>query len=239
METEKIRFRCSALGNIMTDARSKSETISETAKAHCVDVFISEKYGRKKDISNKFITKGLMVEEDSITLFSRHTKTFFKKNEVQLKNHSITGTPDLFEGEQILSATKIIDVKSSWDIYTFFRSRHDKLNSQYFWQLQGYMALTGAQSATLAYCLINTPEMLIDDEKRKLQWKTGTIDDEQPEFKVACAEMDKLMRYDDIPMEERITMIDIPRDETAICRIYQRVADCRKWIAENLFSKNY
>ena len=233
-----IKFRCSSLGHLMTEARSKSEPISETTKTHLVDVYVSEVYGRQTDIMNKYIEKGNQVEDDSITLFSRVNKTFFRKNEDHLSNDFIKGTPDLFVGEKIYSATEIIDIKSSWDIFTFFRTKTKDVNKMYYWQLMGYMALTGAQKATLAYCLVNTPETLVNDEKRKLHWKMGLIDDNHPSFVEACEKIDKLSYYDDIPMDERILTIQVERNEADIERIYQRVMDCRNWMNTNLFNKN-
>src|SRR3990167_9216616 len=223
MNFEKMLFRCSSLCHIMTEPRSKSETISETCKTHLIEKFVLEKYGRSPDIWNRYIEKGLRVEEDSITLYSRFTKTFFKKNELQIKNEFISGTPDLFTGESVMAASKIIDIKSSWDIFTFFKNANpDKLNKNYYWQLQGYMALTRAKDSELAYCLTNTPEDLIQDEKRKLSYRIGG----DPEFAKACAEIDRLSIYDDIPITERVITIDLPRNEEAIEKIYEKVVKC-------------
>jgi len=234
MEASNIKFRCSSLGHLMTNSRSKTEKLSESTKTHLVDVFVRAKYGRRTDIQNKYVAKGLMVEEDSITLFSRHEKTFFKKNEKQLKNNFISGTPDLFEGSDIANAKHIIDVKSSWDIFTFFRASSKKLNKLYYWQLQGYMALTGAQTSTLAYCLVNTPEILVNDEKRRLMWKMGLID-ENEDFEEASKEIDRLSVYDDIPMAERIHQITIERNNEDIQSLYERIIECRKYMDAFLF----
>lgn len=236
MNADEIKFRCSSLGHIMTEPRSKSETLSETCKVHLVDVFVRAKYGRQTDISNRFIEKGLMVEEDSITLFSRVNKQYFKKNVERLQNDFISGTPDLFTGKSINEAELVIDIKSSWDIFTFFRAQAKDLNKLYYWQLQGYMALTGAPSATLAYCLVNTPDILIQDELRKLQWKMGVIDPEASEhYKAAAKEIELLSIYDDIPLIERLFTIDFTRNDDDIERLYKRVADCRNYMNENLF----
>lgn len=232
---DNIKFRCSSLGHLMTEARSKSEPISETTKTHLVDVYVSEVYGRYTDIMNKYIAKGNQVEDDSITLFSRVNKTFFRKNEDHLSNDFIKGTPDLFVGEKIYSATEIIDIKSSWDIFTFFRTKSKDVNKLYYWQLMGYMALTGATSATLAYCLVNTPDTLINDEKRKLHWKMGLIDDNHPDFIEACEKIDRLSIYDDIPMHDRILTIKVERNDEVIERLYKRVMECRHWMNQNLF----
>jgi hypothetical protein len=100
----------------------------------------------------------------------------------------------------------------------------------------GYMALTGAKNAKLAYCLVDTPDTILNDEKRKLHWKMGLIDDQNADFEQACNEIDRLGKYDDIAINERVHIIEIERDEQAINAIYQRVAECRKWMNENLYN---
>lgn len=213
----------------MTEPRSKSEFLSESCKTHLVDVFVSNKYGRNTDVVNKFTTKGLLVEEDSLTLYSRYKKNFFLKNEEHFSNEFIKGTPDIIDGEMI------IDVKSSWDIYTFFRNTGAKLNKNYYWQLQGYMALTDKKYSTLAYCLVNTPDALINDEKRRLMYKMNVIDDVDKTYQEACEQLDKLMVYDDIPLTEKVIEIEVKRNEEDIERLYQRVKDCREYMDEYLF----
>lgn len=230
MDFSNTLFRCSSLGYIMTDARSKSEPLSETTKTHLIDVYVQNKYGRQSDITNRYVQKGLMVEEDSITLYSRHKKTFFKKNEKHLHNGFIKGTPDLFTGIEIYNADEILDIKSSWDIYTFFRVHTQALNKMYYWQLQGYMALTGARSSKLVYCLINTPEILINDEKRKLLYKMNVATEENKDFMAACKELDAAMTYDDIPMNEKIIEMEVNRNDDDINKLYSRVELCRDFL---------
>lgn len=236
MDFSKTLFRCSSIGHLMTEPKSKADkdagNLSEGAKTHLVDVYVSAKYGRQTDIQNRYVNKGLMVEEDSITLYSRVKKTFFKKNEKHLANDFIKGTPDMFTGLEIEAADTIIDVKSSWDLFTFFRVHTKDINSLYWWQLQGYMALTGARSANLAYCLIDTPEMLINDEKRKLMYKMGCATEESSDFLKACEELDLSMKYADIPLNERVIEFVVERDNDAIETLYQKVTKARQYLNE-------
>lgn len=229
MNANNIKFRCSSLGHIMTEPRSKSEVISETAKIHLVDVFVSAKYGRNTDIQTKYTNKGLMVEEDSLTLYSLYKKQFFKKNDERFENNWISGCPDI--------TNHVRDIKSSWDIFTFFRTKSKKLNPLYFWQLHGYMDLLDDDKAILAYCLIDTPDSIVFDEKRKLQYKMNVIDDANEDFQKACSEIDRLMKYSDIPMNEKIIEIEIKRDQKAIDLMHKRVDYCREWMNTNLFKE--
>lgn len=226
---ENLTIRCSSIGYIMTESRVKSDPLSETCKTHLVDLFVADHYGRHTDTFNKYVEKGLSVEEDSITLYSRVKRVYFKKNNTRLKNDFINGEPDLYTGLEISAADSIIDIKSSWDLYTFTRAKYSPVNKQYWWQLQGYMALTGAKESRLAYCLINTPEQMINDEKRKLMWRMGVATDEDKTYLRACEEIDRNMTYDDIPMVDRVNEILIPRDDEAIQRIYDRVKECRAY----------
>lgn len=233
---EDFRVRCSSLGAIMTDARSKTDPLGATCRKELINLYVNYRYGRKKDITTKYMEKGLRVEEDAIDLYSKITKTFFSKNELRLKDDHISGIPDLYTGKTIHAATMIIDVKSSWDIFTFFEAKTSDINKAYYWQLQGYMALTGASHARLAYCLINTPDELIADEKRKLAWKMGVIDDlASPDYIEACKEIDRLSIYDDLDLNERIFMLDLDRDQTAINAIYAKVSECRSWLASTFY----
>lgn len=230
MDFSKILFRASSIGHIMTEPKSKTETLSETTKTHLIDVYVANKYGRKEDLQNKYITKGLAVEEDSITLYSRIKGEIFFKNEHHLYNGWVKGTPDLYTGPSIIEAETITDIKSSWDIYTFMRTLTKDINKLYYWQLQTYMDLTGATSATLAYCLVNTPQQMIDDEKRRLMWKMGVATDETPLFVEACEALQRAMTFDDIPLNERLIEFTIQRNDADIMRIHSRVEQCRKWL---------
>ena len=229
---DDILFRCSALGHIMTEPRSRSEVLSETCKNYLTQLYVEKYYGRTYDIQNKFVSKGLLVEEDSLTLFSRKKGEVFIKNENNFKNSFISGTPDVTPDQRNGIVT---DIKSSWNIFTFFQTRTDKLNKNYFWQLQGYCALTGAKSASLAYCLINTPAVLVADEIRRLQWKMNVIDDTDEIFQAAAAELEFSMLYDDIPLAERVNEIEFERSDADIERIYERVKQCRTYMNETFF----
>lgn len=263
MKAEEVKFRCSSLGHLMTEPRSKSEKLGESCKMHLVDVFVSAKYGRREDATGKMLEKGNAREEDSITLLSRTSKQFYTKNDIRLTNEYISGEPDLFKGIKIEIADETLDTKTSWSAHTFWRARTKELDKMYYWQGQGYMALTGAKVHTVAFCLVNGLPGAIQGEKRRLQWASPSIDPdtdldyiskakqveinhifdiehfvkENPGFDfdndVEAWQKDKTW---DIPMEERIYLFTVKRDDTAISALYSRIIDCRAWMDENLFN---
>ncbi|MBC9913153.1 hypothetical protein [Chitinophaga varians] len=220
----------------MTEPKSKADKedgeLSEGAKTHLIDVYVSKKYGRQSDVSSKYTEKGTAVEEESITLYCRVKGQFFRKNTEHLTNDFIMGEPDLYEGSSILEATCIIDIKSSWDIFTFFRNIQKKINQEYYWQLMGYMALTGAPEARLGYCLSNTPEHLAADEERKLFYKMNAGFESDPDYIEAVEQLRKLSVYDDVPLSQRVIEFSVTRDEEKIQQIYAKVKKCRQFLNE-------
>jgi len=230
MEFSKYLFHPSQLGLIMTGSKT-GEAMGETAKAHLLECWINQKYGRYKDITNKYLEKGTMAEEDSIDLYSIVKKQYFEKNKELIRNEYFVGTPDLFIGKSIYEAEIIIDLKTSWDIFTFYGVMLKGLDKRYFWQLQAYMDMTGAEKAKLVYCLVNTPYKLVEDEKKKLMWKLGVIDPDTDEaYKKGCEEIDKNAYFDDIPNEERYIEFEVPRDQESIDKSHKRVIECRDFL---------
>lgn len=223
-------FRCSGLGNLMTEPKLKSEKLSETTKKYLLEVHILNKYGRKKDITNNYILKGLLVEEDAISLYCRITKELLFKNEELFSNDFIQGTPDLLSKKDELV---IVDTKARWDIWTYFDSVLEPMSKNNYWQLMGYMWLTGAKKARIANCLVDTPDPLINDQKRKFMWQANILDENETTLEV-FAEIEKNAKFSDIPMERRLNVREISFDEAEIERLKQRITDCREYITNNL-----
>lgn len=210
------KFHCSALGNLMTKSRKAGEP-SETTKSYLRELWVKETFGREKIemIGNKFTTKGIMCETDSIELFERVTgRTYFKNNK-QLENDYIVGTPDLIKPD-------LVDIKTSWDLYTFANVSMDKALKDYYYQLAGYMWLTGATDSILAYCLVNTPDILTNDELYRLSFKLP--DDQTEQYRQNYV-------FDDIPEEMRVKIYPIFRDEAYIEAMQIAVVEARTYLA--------
>lgn len=153
-----FKIRASATKNIMTNPRSKSETLSETCKTYLEEWAKESIYGVRKNIKSKYLTKGISVEDEAIEYYSEIAKLgFVLKNQDRFEDEFFTGTPDLITGDTVY------DFKSSWDCFTFplFDTEPDK---GYWMQLQVYMELTGLKKAKLVYTLQNTPDELEYDE---------------------------------------------------------------------------
>jgi hypothetical protein len=220
---------------IEMEARKHEELLSPGCKSHLNSVYAYEKYGKwsaDKDKGNKYTNKGDLAENDSITLLSILDGKLYEKNRIRVENDFLTGVPDIIEGESIYNAEKIIDVKTSWDIETFFFNLGKPLIPKYWWQVQGYMALTGASIAEVSFCLVNTPESLLNEEKYRLLKRLDVATEENPEYILAAAELVNNLTFDDIPAGERVIRFFVERDDDSIQRIYKRVQSCRKYLQE-------
>lgn len=114
----------------------------------------------------------------------------------------------------------------------------------YYWQLQGYMALTGAKIGTIAYCLVNTPESIIEGEKYQLLRRMDVVTEDDPSYKRELKLLLANRYFDDIPMSERLLTFSIERNDSDIEKMYKRVEKCREFLYEFeemhlKFSKSY
>jgi len=215
---DKFKIRCSAIGKIMTNPRSKGEVLSQTTKSYIKELVLEHKYGIRKEINSRYLDKGNMVENESIELTERVLDLdLIVKNESYFENEFICGTPDIIMGDTI------IDVKSSWSAHTFPFFHEELPNKDYYYQLQGYLALTGATKGIVAYCLINTPEEIVLDEIRRTSWSRHELDvTEETEMEVR-----QQHEFDHIPEANRVKAYHIERDEDVIQAIYERVNECK------------
>lgn len=222
MRFDNVKIRCSALSNIMG-----AKGLGLTGEKYLTELYVQLKYGRSRELVTKYTNKGLHVEEDSFTLVSRIHKRFYTKNDTNFNNEFLTGTPDIIDGNSVR------DIKSSWDMITFFHTDEKSAIKTYEWQLQGYMDLTNTEVAYLDYALVNTPIPLIEAEKRKKAYEMGcSIESPSLECQQAWEEIERLCVYDDVPLHERTKTFKIERDDEKIQLIHDRVQIARDWMNE-------
>ena len=223
-------IRSSSVVYLMTEPQSKADKeaglLSKTAQRHLLDVYIAQKYGRVRDIQTKQMKKGVAVEQDSINMLSKLLSVEFSKNEERYSNAYITGLPDIVDNGVV------IDIKSSYDLWTFMGNLPDKLDSLYYWQLMSYMWLTDAKCGYIAYCLSNTPDNIIEQEKYYLLKNMDVVSEESPEYVKQALKLEFNMKFDDIDISERVLLYKVDRNEDDIIRIEQKVLKAREYLHE-------
>lgn len=157
----EILIRCSSLGKIMTEPKTKTEGIlSVGAKTYIRELAQQEILGVDFEFSSKETQKGIEVEDQSIALLNRVRGLSLVKNTERKSNGLITGECDLYDAER----KRGHDLKSSWSAKTFPGWAVDCEDKLYEWQMRGYMLLWDADEWEVNYALVDTPERLIGFE---------------------------------------------------------------------------
>lgn len=181
---------------------------------------------RKMEINNKYLAKGLIVEDESIDIAERGLGwNFAMKNEKHFdEDKFFTGTPDLFVtvGKQEI----VTDIKSSWDENTF-KFFDPAYNRSYYFQLQIYMYLTGIRDAQLVYVLTNTPVHLIKKEAINYCYTFGYQIPDIIEDSEIYAQFLEKMTFDDLPDSMRIKRHSFTYDGNVIDKLVETIKACR------------
>jgi hypothetical protein len=218
-----MKIRCSQLGKIMTSSRSKSEVLSQTAKTYIEELAKEHLFGIKKVFKSRYTDKGNEVEDKAIELTEDVLGfEFLTKNEDYYQNDYIKGTPD------IITTSLVIDVKSSWsgDTFPFFET--ELPNKDYYYQVMGYMWLTGKKNALISYCLINTPEEIVNDEIRRTSWGKYEIEPSEETIRDVVA----LHSFDHIPKDRRVKAFHVEYNEGVVNEMKTRIEHCRTYFNE-------
>ncbi len=211
----------------MTASRVASDPLSETTKTALRELWIKEVFNREKyDKDNKYTNKGIQCEPDAMDLLLKVTnKTHFKNRET-FGNEFITGTPDIITKNG--DALHIIDVKCSWDIWTYNAVTDKSAYKSYFYQQLGYMWLVGASTAELDYCLVNTPEDIMTNELYKLSFKFPELTGSDEKL---IAPFKRNYIFDDIEPKFRVKKFDLAFDGEEVEKLKEKIGHARNYMS--------
>ena len=148
-------FKCRASQSIklLTDPKKPTDLLSQTTKSYLDEWLKGWVYGVKKEISNKYLTKGNECEDEAIEKAIEWLDLpFCMKNETHFQDDYFQGTPDL------IVDGRIYDIKNSWDCFTFPLFENEIPTKDYISQVNVYMEMTGLKHASVVYVLCDTPE---------------------------------------------------------------------------------
>ena len=220
---------------ILESQKDVEEPLSKGCKTLLSGVYAYEKYHKwnpNKDIGSDATEKGKEVESDAIALVSVLDGVLLYKNDERIEDDWFSGWPDAFEGEELKNATLIHDVKCPENIESFFSYRDRDVPSNYYWQMQGYMALTGAKQAKVHFCLMNTPEHQLRRMAGSLLNRMNVISELSPEYVEAEKELINNLTYDDMPLIDRRFNFTVERNDADIERARKKVEKCREYLIE-------
>ncbi len=206
-----LLIRCSSLGKIMGEPRSKSAgPLSETAKGYIRELAAQDILGIDFVIQSRQFDKGNQCEPDAIELVNRVRGLSLVKNTERRSNGGITGECDLFDPQ----TREGRDTKCAWNASTFPITAADIQSSTtaslYEWQCRGYMLLWDSPRWHIDYVLLDTPLDLIGYEPPSLHVVSH------------------------VPERYRLTTWTIERDADKEALIAVKVAAAREYYAEVL-----
>lgn len=196
-------FRPSQLGKLMTNSRSKSEVLSETAKSEIRRIAKQQFYGYNTELKTKPMIKGTDWEQVGIDLLNNVRFTNYTKNENRVTNDYLSGCCD------IITDDLIIDIKSSWSLETFPATPSEAESSDYEWQGRAYMMLYDRPAFELIYTMYTTPDELLTE------WDNLSIH-----------------RVDHIDPAKRITVVRYERDVMYEELIIERLRHCSEYYSQ-------
>lgn len=139
------------------------KSLSEGAKTFLVDLAKQGVYGYQEEITSKYLTKGIVCEQQSIDLYNAVNFTSLQKNAERREDGLLTGECDL-----IVPGAFGVDVKTSWSLATFPVLVEDCDTNDYEYQARGYMRLWDVPEWRIAFCLVSTPDDLVGYEQPEL-----------------------------------------------------------------------
>lgn len=211
------------------DKRFKNPELSATAIKFLMRRYAWEKYNKRVvsiDAARTAAMKGQIMEAEAIEIISSIDKQKYVKECDIIKNDHLIGICDVFHG----AGRKIIDVKANWNIYSFLPNHQNQIDSNYWYQMQGYMELYDADVAEVCFVLVNTPAHLIQRERERHADRFLTGEISKDKYIELMEGIGHSFNYNKIPIRKRVIRQIIPRHKPVMPLIYDRVAKCREWL---------
>lgn len=209
--------------------------LSKTAISYLTRRYGWEKYAKKtasKGIGIPYREKGNLLEQDAISLLSKLDKISYQKSDSVKTNDFMLGKPDI-----VVPGSTVIDVKVAWNLQTFLNVLNAPLKSLYWYQMQGYLELYDLPVGYVCFCLMDTPEELIEKERIKLLNKFVIGETNREDYERNNESLDMALTYNNIPLKRRVIRFKVTRSPEIIPMIQKKVVKCRAWLNE--FEKNH
>lgn len=152
--------------SVLDEVRRKS--LSAGGKTHVRELVRETLYSfEPADIETRPILKGRAVEEPvCLPMLARLTGRPLTKNAERRTDGLITGECDIFDAPIRHGR----DIKAPYSMETMPIVLADCFDSGYEWQMRGYMKLWDAESWSVDYLLVSTPEEFIGYEPQHLHF---------------------------------------------------------------------
>lgn len=230
LEAKKIEYESKGKKLSATDTKELNNLIakrdakpklSQGAKTEVEKLFYQEKYGFRKNYSNKFTEKGINQENEGINEVVKFLGLpMVFKNEKRYYNNWINGEPDT-----VLKALNFqMDLKNVYypDGLDFF---DDVVDPIYEWQQHGYNWLTGVDNSIVAKVLLNPKGDVLEKEIYSIAKEAKAFPITES-FRKECIEY---LDFERFPIEDRVNLYTIKTEQHHIETIKQGVNLSREY----------
>lgn len=225
------------------------DELSSGIITHLDDVFRAVFWKRRRHLSNKYLEKGLLTEQDILDLASKQDGDFYIKNGDRFANEFIDGEWDNY-------SVKVRDTKSNYDLKTFDEADLSKLYENqlkgYSWLVKDKYNLDYYPEAELVYGLVNNPLHHITNEITRQFYAHGNPSDDNDKWIEVKRQIERNMIFDidlfkrdyphyifenevldfDIPAQFRLKKFQVTTTQEDIDNIKRRVLMCRIYLTQ-------
>jgi hypothetical protein len=206
--------------------------LSSGAKNFLVEFYSRERYNIKKaasgGIPKSAQIKGSLLEKEGVELISKVNGIQYTKETEPVSDDYFIGVCDI----KCELKNMLIDVKTSWNAANFMKSKKNKLPTELWAQMQGYLHLYNIPKGQVCYVLVNTPPHLIEQEWANIfkKYAYGEITREQ--YDDGCYKLEGFYDYNKIPEKKRIVRFDVDYCPAYITKAKTKVDMARVWLNE-------
>lgn len=214
----------------------KADTIGSGGISRLKDIYTKEKWGKEViSVAKDYVPavlNGTLSEGKSLSIVSELDGHDYKVHKKLIKNRYLKGILDCYLGASVKKIHRVVDIKTASSMQSLLSLvKDEETQSKYYWQIMGYLAITGADEGEVCHCLVSYSERIINDEINKFLQRTKNLgfDGEYIESQIHRIKFN--MTFDEIPIEQRVVRFKVERDESAIKNIYDKVKFCRGWLS--------
>lgn len=235
MSKEKLTVRQKdRLAELQAKKEGMSQPIPEAAKTELLTIFNEAVYGKRyKPVLKAPVAqmeRGKSSERNAASLIMEVWGMAIFKDKSLKQNDYLKCNIDAINAPTIEQATKILEIKSSYDLIEFNKKLKYQPSKNEYLQTQAMLAVTGKNEAEIVHVLTEFTESELEAQKAILFNKMCPDNQVTDKFIAAWNHAEKCLRFLDVPKRNRIFSHLIRRDNELIGKIYRRVEDCRKWL---------
>lgn len=187
-------------------------------------------YEIRSEVSSKEMEKGTISEPLVLALVAENynrengTNILLVPNRERRSNLWISGEID----EEFNNT--VIEAKSPWSRSTW--RRKEVVETEYYWQCQGYTILWKKPMALVAYGLVDAPEHLIKDQYERELWLQGVSGESEEAVEIENMVRERMTFSHKIPSMKRLKCFRFPAKKEDHKFITSRAIMCKKLMYE-------